>query len=69
VLKDWVEAPDIEEYRAMDPRQIGAGALSGIQRYALPDPVREDYLSAHDSDRLAGSMRYVRLPGRVPGPA
>src|SRR5229473_2119844 len=44
LLKDWVEAPDLDSFRSADPRQIVAGALTGIQRYALPDSVREDYL-------------------------
>jgi pimeloyl-ACP methyl ester carboxylesterase len=67
VLKDWVEAPSLEEYRAADPRQIVAGALRGIQRYTLPDPVRDDYLSAYDGDRFVESMRYVRsYPAELP---
>jgi len=60
VLKDWVEAPDLEEYRRADPRQIVAGALTGIERYQLPDAIREDYLSSYDGDRMVESMRYVR---------
>ena len=60
VLKDWVEAPDLEEYRRADPRQIVAGALTGIERYQLPDAIREDYLSSYDGDRFVESMRYVR---------
>src|SRR5256884_2511900 len=36
VLKDWVEAPDIEEYRSADPREIVAGGLTAIERYELP---------------------------------
>ena len=74
-LKDWIEAPDLAHFRAADPRQIVAGALSGIERYALPDPVREDYLSSYDGDRFVESMRYVRsypeqlpeLAGLLPG--
>ena len=66
-LKDWVEAPDREQYRTIDPRQIVAGALRGIERYPLPDAVREDYLSAYDGDRIAESMRYVRAyPAELP---
>ena len=66
-LKDWVEAPDREQYRTIDPRQIVAGALRGIERYPLPDAVREDYLSAYDGDRFAESMRYVRAyPAELP---
>jgi len=60
VLKDWVEAPDLEAYRRVDPRQIVAAALTDIQRYALLDFVREDYLSSYDGDRFVESMRYVR---------
>jgi len=60
VLKDWVEAPDLEGYRRADPQQIVAGVLTDIQRYALLDFVREDYLSSYQGDRFVESMRYVR---------
>jgi pimeloyl-ACP methyl ester carboxylesterase len=67
VLEEWVEAPDLEQYRNVDPRQIVAGALTGIERYALPDFVREDYLSAYEGDRFVESMRYVRMyPTELP---
>jgi pimeloyl-ACP methyl ester carboxylesterase len=67
VLKDWVEAPDLEEYRRADPRRIVAGALADIERYELPDFVREDYLSSYDGDRFVESMRYVRsYPTELP---
>jgi pimeloyl-ACP methyl ester carboxylesterase len=60
VLKDWVEAPDVEGYRSADPRQIVAGVLTNIERYELFDFVREDYLSAYEGDRFVESMRFVR---------
>jgi pimeloyl-ACP methyl ester carboxylesterase len=60
VLKDWVEAPDLEAYRDVDSREIVGGALASIERYELPDSVREDYLSAYDGDRFVESMHYVR---------
>ncbi|MCW3063459.1 MAG: hypothetical protein JWN32_631 [Solirubrobacterales bacterium] len=60
LVKDWVEAPDLESFRSADPRQIVAGALTDIERYALPDYVREDYLSSYEGDRFVESMRYVR---------
>jgi pimeloyl-ACP methyl ester carboxylesterase len=68
VLKDWVEAPDLEEYRGADPREIVGGALTvGIDRYALPDHILEDYLSSYDGDRFVESMRYVRsYPTELP---
>jgi pimeloyl-ACP methyl ester carboxylesterase len=67
LLKDWVEAPDLDGYRSADPRQIVAGALTGIERYALPDSVCEDYLSSYEGDRFVESMRYVRTyPTELP---
>jgi pimeloyl-ACP methyl ester carboxylesterase len=67
ILNDWVVAPDIEGYRAADPREIVSAAVSGIERYELPDAVREDYLSAYEGDRFVESMRYVRAyPKELP---
>src|SRR4029077_19752581 len=66
-LKDWVETPDLKEFRRADPRQIVAGALAGIQAPALPDYIREDYLSSYEGDRMVESMRYVRTyPAELP---
>jgi pimeloyl-ACP methyl ester carboxylesterase len=67
VLKDWVQAPDLERYRSADPREIVAGALTAIERYTLPDAVREDYLASYEGDRFVESMRYVRAyPQELP---
>jgi pimeloyl-ACP methyl ester carboxylesterase len=68
VLKEWVEAPDLEAYRGADPREIvGAAVTAAIERYALPDHVREDYLSCYEGDRFVESMRYVRsYPTELP---
>jgi hypothetical protein len=53
--------------RIVRPRQIVTGALSGIERYQLPDAIREDYLSSYDGDRMVESMRYVRgYPAELP---
>lgn len=59
-LKEWIDAPDLDPYRNIDPREIVAGAIAGIEGYALPDHVREDYLSSYEGDRFVESMRYVR---------
>ena len=67
LLKDWVEAEDLEEFRHADPRQMVATALAGLERYVLPDSVREDYLTGYQGNRFAGSMRYVRsYPAELP---
>ena len=66
-LKEWVEAPDLEGYRSVDPRQIVADALNDIERYELPEHVREDNLSSYQGDRFVESMRYVRTyPTELP---
>jgi hypothetical protein len=60
LLKECVEAPDLEGYRRADPQQIVASVLTDIQRYALLDFVREDYLASYQGSRFVESMRYVR---------
>jgi pimeloyl-ACP methyl ester carboxylesterase len=68
VLNDWVTSPDLEQYRRADARQLVDAALTaGIEHYALPDHVREDYLASYDGDRFVESMRYVRTyPTELP---
>ena len=67
VLNDWVTAPDLDSFRGIDPRKIVTGALADIKRHTLPDPVREDYLSSYEGDRMVESMRYVRAyPAELP---
>jgi pimeloyl-ACP methyl ester carboxylesterase len=59
-LKDLIKAPDLEALRALDPRDIVAGALEALERHELPEHVREDYLSSYKGDRFVESARYVR---------
>ena len=66
-LRTWVEAPSLEAYRTADARQIVAVTLATFERYALPEAVREDYLSSYEGDRHVESMRYVRAyPAELP---
>jgi pimeloyl-ACP methyl ester carboxylesterase len=60
VVREWVEAPDLDGYRRADPRQIVAGALTDIETYTLSEFVLDDYLASYDGDRFVESMRYVR---------
>jgi pimeloyl-ACP methyl ester carboxylesterase len=62
VLKDWVEAPDVDRLRQIGGHAIVSRAVEGIvgQGYEMPDVIREDYLAAYDGDRFADSARYVR---------
>jgi pimeloyl-ACP methyl ester carboxylesterase len=59
-LKDIIDAPDVEMFRAMDARALVAGALQGIEKHKLSDAAREDYLRSYEGDRFAESMSYVR---------
>jgi pimeloyl-ACP methyl ester carboxylesterase len=65
-LKSWVVDPDLDKYRAMDPRAIVNAAADGIAG-GIPDEIRADYLECYDGDRFVESMRYVRrYPEELP---
>ena len=60
-LKDIIDAPDLEAFRAIDPRvTLGVSLDQGHERYKLPAEVREDYLQSYEGDRFVESTRYVR---------
>ncbi|TML99575.1 MAG: alpha/beta hydrolase [Actinobacteria bacterium] len=66
-LEEWVLAPDLDRFRAMDPRAIVGAALDTIEGDTLPTEIREDYLDSYDGDRFVESMRYVRsYPTELP---
>jgi pimeloyl-ACP methyl ester carboxylesterase len=63
VLKDIIDAPDLEAFRAIDPRvTLGASLDKGHEQYRLPTEVREDYLKSYEGGRLrlGGRCRPVR---------
>jgi pimeloyl-ACP methyl ester carboxylesterase len=68
VLKDIIDAPDLEPFRAIDPRvTLSASLDEGHEHYRLPAEVREDYLQSYEGDRFVESMRYVRrYPQELP---
>jgi pimeloyl-ACP methyl ester carboxylesterase len=67
MVRDIVEAPDLDGFRRGDPRQLVNAALSGITRYPLPEAVRDDYLASYQGDRFAESVRYLRsYPAELP---
>ncbi|MBD1848387.1 peptide-methionine (S)-S-oxide reductase MsrA [Cyanobacteria bacterium FACHB-63] len=67
LLKEWVEAPDLEPYRHLDGRQVVSAAIAKFERYTPTDAAREDYLSSYEGERFIESMRYVRAyPTQLP---
>jgi pimeloyl-ACP methyl ester carboxylesterase len=67
MVKEIIEAPDLDRFRRGEPRQFVDAVLSGISRYTLPKSVRDDYLASYQGDRFAGSLGYLRAyPAELP---
>ena len=67
VLKEWIEAPNLDPYRRMDPKEIVAFAIGTLERYTPSEAARYDYLTAYEGERFVESMRYVRAyPRELP---
>jgi pimeloyl-ACP methyl ester carboxylesterase len=65
-LRSRVLAPDLDEYRRMDPRATVSASIDKIEG-GVPDEIRADYLDSYDGDRYVESMRYVRrYPQELP---
>ena len=60
VHKDVLGASDLEPFRKIDPRQGVDSVLASVERYKLPDHVREDFLSSYEGDRFVESLRFLR---------
>ena len=67
MVREIIEAPDLDRFRRGEPRQFVDAVLSDISRYTLPESVRDDYLASYQGDRFAGSLRYLRAyPAELP---
>jgi pimeloyl-ACP methyl ester carboxylesterase len=67
MVKDIIEAPNLDGFRRAEPRQLVNAVLSGITRYPLPESVRDDYLASYQGSRFAESVRYLRsYPAELP---
>jgi len=60
ILKEWVEASDLEPYRQIGGRKIVEVALDTIEGYTPPDHIREDYMSCYEGDRFAQTIPYAQ---------
>jgi len=59
-LREWVFAVDLEPYRRLGGRQIVERAIQKLERYAISDTAREDYLASYEGNRFAESIPYVQ---------
>jgi pimeloyl-ACP methyl ester carboxylesterase len=60
VLKEWIEAPDLEPYRQIGGRKIVEIALGTIAGYTPSDEIREDYMSCYEGARFADTIPYAQ---------
>lgn len=60
VLKDWVEATDLEPYRQLGGRKVVEIALGTIEGYVPSAEIREDYMSGYEGDRFARTIPYAQ---------
>jgi len=60
VLKEWVEAPDLEPYRLLGGRAIVELALRTIEGYEPSDEIRDDYFDSYRGDRFADTIPYAQ---------
>ena len=60
VLKEWVEASDLEPYRQIGGRKIVEIALGTIAGYTPSDEIRKDYMSCYEGDRFADTIPYAQ---------
>ena len=60
VLKEWIEAPNLEPYRRIGGRTIVEIALSTIAGYTPSDKIREDYMACYEGDRFADTIPYAQ---------
>jgi pimeloyl-ACP methyl ester carboxylesterase len=59
-LKDIIEAPSLDDVRALDARTNIGYAVEPVAPSASEPEVHEDYVSAYDLGRFAESSRFVR---------
>jgi pimeloyl-ACP methyl ester carboxylesterase len=67
MIKEIIEAPDLDGFRRANSRDLMRAALSDIVQHPLPEGVWDDYLASYQGDRFAESARYLRsYPAELP---
>lgn len=60
LLQEFIEAPNLDHFRAADPGPLIAGAVRSIPGYTATDEVVDDYVASHAGTRFAASIEFVR---------
>jgi pimeloyl-ACP methyl ester carboxylesterase len=60
ILKSMVEAPNLDEFRKLDPAQVVLGAASSVKNYDMPQLLKDDFVASYAGNRLWDSTALVR---------
>jgi pimeloyl-ACP methyl ester carboxylesterase len=60
ILKSIVEAPNLDEFRKLDPAQVVLGSVSAVKNYEVPQLAKDDFVASYAGERLWDSMAFVR---------
>jgi pimeloyl-ACP methyl ester carboxylesterase len=60
ILKSIVEAPNLDEFRKLDPAQVVLGSVGAVKNYDVPQLVKDDFVASYAGERLWDSMALVR---------
>lgn len=60
LLQTFVEAPNLDPFRQLDPAEVIRGSVAQIKNYDVPDLVRDDYIASYAGPRFVDSIAYVR---------
>jgi len=67
ILKAIVEAPNLDEFRKLDPAHVVLSSAGAIKNYDMPQFVKDDFVASYAGERLWESMAYVRqYPADLP---
>jgi pimeloyl-ACP methyl ester carboxylesterase len=67
VLKSWVEEPNPDKYRNVDPAVIVDAALSTIKGFTPSVQTRDDYVASYQDGRFAETLKFVQqYPHQLP---
>lgn len=60
LLQQFIEAPNLDPFRQLDPAEIVTGAARSIPGYTAPEFVIDDYINSYTGSRFVDSINYVR---------
>ena len=60
ILKAIVEAPNLDEFKKLEPAQVVLGSVGAVKNYVVPGEVKDDFVASYTDERLWDSMALVR---------